>query len=211
MNGIENYIGFLIAGVILNLTPGADSIYIITRSVAQGRKAGIYSILGIGTGALLHTFFAAFGLSMILMKSAMIFNIIKYVGVAYLVYLGIKMILDKSPMFENGKNKFENPDLFKIFKQGFFTNLLNPKVAIFFLSLMPQFIKPEYVEGPIPFLILGFTFITTGTIWCLFLAYSASSMTNVLRKNDKVGKIMQKISGGIFIALGLQILLKRTN
>ncbi len=87
--------------------------------------------------------------------------------------------------------------------------MLNPKVAIFFMYLMPQFIKPEYVNGPVPFLILGLTFITTGTIWCLFLVYSASSMTKVLRNNDQIGKIMQKISGGIFILLGLQLLLKR--
>lgn len=209
MYGIENYIGFIIAGFILNLTPGADTIYIITRSVAQGRKAGIYSILGIVTGALCHTFFAALGLSVILMKSAMIFNVVKYIGVAYLIYLGVRMILDKSPIFENEENKFESPDLLKIYRQGFLTNLLNPKVAIFFLSLMPQFIKPEYVNGPVPFLILGFTFITTGTIWCLFLAYSAASMTKILRGNDRIGKIMQKISGGIFIALGFQILLKK--
>ncbi len=211
MNGIENYIGFIIAGIILNLTPGADTIYIITRSVAQGRKAGIYSILGIGTGALCHTFFAAFGLSMILMKSTVFFNVIKYAGVTYLVYVGVRMIFDKFPMFENEKYKFESPDLIKIYRQGFLTNLLNPKVAIFFLSLMPQFIKPEYVNGPIPFLILGLTFITTGTIWCLFLAYSAAFMTKILRNNDSIGKIMQKISGGIFIALGLQILLRKNN
>jgi RhtB (resistance to homoserine/threonine) family protein len=211
MNGIENYIGFVIAGLILNLTPGADTIYIITRSVAQGRKAGIYSVLGIGTGAICHTLFAAFGLSLILMKSVLIFSIIKYLGVAYLIYLGIKMILDKSSIFENESMKFENVDLIKIYSQGFLTNLLNPKVAIFFLSLMPQFIKPEYVNGPIPFVILGLTFITTGTIWCLFLAYSASSMTKILRKNNKIGRIMQKLSGGIFIALGFLLLLKRSN
>jgi RhtB (resistance to homoserine/threonine) family protein len=211
MDGIENYIGFIIAGLVLNITPGADTIYIITRSVAQGRKAGIYSIMGIGTGALCHTVFTAFGLSIVLMKSAMIFNIVKYLGVAYLIYLGIKMIVDKSSMFENEKSKFENTDLIKIYRQGFLTNLLNPKVAIFFLSLLPQFIKTEYVNGPVPFLILGMTFITTGTIWCLFLAYSASSMTKILRKNDKIGKMMQKLSGAIFISLGLQLLLKRSN
>lgn len=211
MNGIENYIGFIAAGIILNLTPGADTIYIITRSIAQGRKAGIYSVLGIGTGALFHTAFAAFGLSLILMKSAVIFAVVKYLGVAYLIYLGIKMILDKTNMFENGNAKYENPDLLKIYRQGFLTNLLNPKVAIFFLSLMPQFINTEYVNGPVPFLILGLTFISTGTIWCLFLAYSASSMTRILRKNDKIGKIMQNISGGIFIALGLRLLLEKNN
>lgn len=211
MEGIENYIGFIIAGIILNVTPGADTIYIITRSAAQGKKAGIYSVLGIATGTLLHTLFAAFGLSIILMKSAIAFNIVKYLGAAYLIYLGIKMILDKSNLYNNKNSKFENTDLFKIYRQGFFTNLLNPKVALFFLSLMPQFIKPNYANGATPFVILGLTFITTGTFWCLFLVYSASYITKVLRENDAKSKLMQKLCGGIFIGLGLQLLFKQNN
>jgi RhtB (resistance to homoserine/threonine) family protein len=211
MHGIENYIGFLLAGIILNITPGADTIYIITRSVSQGRKAGIYSVLGIASGAIVHTLLAAFGLSIILMKSAAIYHLIKYIGVAYLVYLGIRMIVNKSKIFENEGLKFDKVDLFKIYRQGFFTNLLNPKVALFFLSLLPQFINPDYTSGPVPFLILGGTFITTGTLWCMFLAYSASFMTKTLRNNDKIGRFMQKLSGTIFIGLGLQILLRRNH
>ncbi len=211
MNGIENYFGFLLAGNILNITPGADTIYIITRSVAQGRMAGIYSVLGIGTGALCHTLFAAFGLSVILMQSALLFQIVKYAGAAYLIYLGIKMFLDKSNMFANKNVQEEKVNPIKIYKQGFLTNLLNPKVAIFYLSLMPQFIKPTYVNGPMPFLILGLTFITTGTIWCVFLAYSASFMTKALRENNRVSKVMQKISGFIFVVLGLQLLFNKIN
>ncbi len=211
MNGIENYFGFLLAGIILNITPGADTIYIITRSVAQGRKAGIYSVLGIGTGALCHTLFAAFGLSVILMQSALLFQIVKYAGAAYLIFLGIKIIRDKSNLFANPKFQQENVNPVKIYKQGFLTNLLNPKVAIFYLSLMPQFIKPAYVNGPLPFLILGFTFITTGTIWCVFLAYSSSFMTKTLRENARLSKIMQKISGFIFVTLGLQLLFNKIN
>ena len=209
MSGIENYLGFILAGIIMNLTPGADSIYIITRSIAQGKKVGIYSVLGIGSGAIIHIILAAFGLSVILAKSILLFNIIKWTGAAYLIYLGIRMLIDKSKLFDNEKTEFEKADLWKIYHQGFLTNLLNPKIAIFFLSLLPQFIKPEYVNSSIPFLILGGTFLFTGTIWCLFLAYSASFMTDTLRKNDKIGKIMKKVSGYIFIGLGLQILLKK--
>jgi len=206
MYGIENYLGFIIAGILLNLTPGADTMYILTRSITQGRKAGIYSVLGITTGGLIHTTLAAFGLSIILAKSAFAFNTIKYIGVAYLVYLGIKMIIDKNNLFDNKTQKIETTDLFKIYRQGLITNVLNPKVALFFLSLLPQFINPHYANGPIPFLILGATFMTTGTIWCLILAYSASLITKTLRNNDRIGKIMQKISGFIFIGLGIKIL-----
>ena len=209
MNGIENYLGFLLAGIIMNLTPGADSIYIITRSIAQGKKAGIYSVLGIGSGAIIHIILAAFGLSVLLAKSILLFNIVKWTGAIYLIYLGIKMLIDKSNLFDNETTEFEKADLWKIYRQGFLTNVLNPKVAIFFLSLLPQFIKPEYANSSIPFLILGGTFLFTGTIWCLFLAYSASFMTDTLRKNDRVGKIMKKVSGYVFIGLGLQLLIKR--
>ncbi len=205
MFGIENYIGFLIAGIILNLTPGSDTMYILTRSIAQGKKAGYYSVYGIVTGGLIHTMFASFGLSIILAKSALAFSIVKYCGVTYLIYLGIKMVKDKSNSFESNKN-IEKLDLKKIYKQGVLTNILNPKVALFFLAFLPQFINVDYAQGAIPFLLLGLTFMTTGTIWCLFLAYSSSLITETLRKNDKIGKTMQKLSGLIFIGLGLKLL-----
>lgn len=209
MNGIENYLGFIIAGIALNLTPGADTIYILTRSIAQGKKAGIYSVLGIGTGAIVHTLFAALGLSALLITSAIAFSIVKWMGAAYLIYLGIGILMDKSKLSINNTSPFEQINRGKIYRQGFLTNLLNPKIAIFFLSLLPQFINPQYTNGPIPFLLLGFTFITTGTIWCFFLVYSAAYMSNKLRENEKLGKITQKLSGLVFIGLGLQLLLKR--
>ena len=206
MYGIENYLGFIIAGLVLNLTPGADTMYILTRSITQGRRAGIYSVLGITSGGLVHTTFAAFGLSIILAKSAFAFNLIKYLGVAYLVYLGIKMLIERNNLFDNKSQKMDTTNLFKIYRQGLYTNVLNPKVALFFLSLLPQFINPQYANGAVPFLILGVTFCITGTIWCLILAYSASFITNTLRQNDKIGKILQKVSGSIFILLGIKIL-----
>lgn len=209
MNGIENYLGFIIAGLIMNITPGADTIYIITRSIAQGKKAGIYSVLGISSGAVVHILLVGFGLSVILAKSILLFNSIKWIGAGYLMYLGVRMLLDKKDLFANDDSNFNKTDYLKIYRQGFFTNVLNPKVAIFFLSLLPQFIKPEFVNSSLPFLILGLTFLLTGTIWCLILAYSASFMTDTLRSNERIGGVMKKISGFIFIGLGLQLLIKR--
>lgn len=206
MFGIENYIEFLLAGIILNLTPGSDTMYILTRSIAQGKKAGYYSVYGIVTGGLIHTLFVSLGLSIVLAKSALAFSIVKYVGVAYLVYLGIKMLIDKSSIFESDTSKIEKLDLIKIYRQGAMTNLLNPKVALFFLAFLPQFVNPDYAQGAIPFLLLGLTFMTTGTIWCLFLAYSSSLITKTLRNNDKISKVMQKLSGLIYIGLGLKLL-----
>ena len=209
MYGIENYLGFLLAGILLNLTPGADTMYIITRSISQGKRAGVYSVLGITSGGLVHTVFAALGLSILLAKSAIAFNIVKYVGVAYLVYLGIRMIIEKNNLFDSASQKMDSGSLLKIYRQGLFTNVLNPKVALFFLSFLPQFINPQNASGPLPFLILGVSFMTTGTIWCLIVAYSASTFTKALRENDRIGKVMQKLSGLVFIGMGLRILTKK--
>lgn len=209
MFGIENYIGFILAAVIMNITPGADSIYIITRSVSQGFKAGVVSVLGIGSGVMIHIILAALGLSTVLAKSILLFNLVKWIGAAYLIYLGIKTLLDKSTLVDNNTNLVETKSLIKIYKQGLLTNLLNPKVALFFLSLIPQFINPEFVNSPAPFLILGFTFLFTGVTWCFILVAAASFMTNTLRKNNKIEQLMKKISGFVFITLGVQLLVKK--
>jgi threonine/homoserine/homoserine lactone efflux protein len=209
MFGIEKYMGFILVGILLNLTPGSDTIYILTRSVAQGRKAGIASVLGINTGCLIHTLLAALGLSLILRSSATLFLFVKYAGAGYLVYLGIKMLASRGPIFENAKLSFKRSDLLRIYGQGILTNVLNPKVALFFLSFLPQFINAKNAYGPVPFLILGGTFTTTSALWCLFLAYSASVMTKALRNNAKIAKFMQKVSGTVFIVLGLQLAFKR--
>jgi RhtB (resistance to homoserine/threonine) family protein len=205
MFGIENYLVFIVSGIILNITPGNDTIYILSRSIAQGRKAGVISVLGIGTGALAHTIMASLGLSVILSKSILLFDVIKYIGVIYLVYIGIKTIISKNNPFNNQTNIESSIDYKQIYKQGFLTNLFNPKVALFFLSFLPQFINPNINNTPIPFLILGVTFLITGTIWCLFLAYASSSLSKILRENDKFSTITHKLCGMIFIGLGLKL------
>ena len=209
MFGIENYLGFIAAGIVLNLTPGADTMYILTRSISQGRKAGVYSVLGITTGSLVHTICASLGLSIILAESATAFAIVKYLGVAYLVYLGAKMLMDKRNAFDGSFQKAEQLNLRKVYRQGILTNVLNPKVALFFLAFLPQFINPDHASGTLPFLLLGVTFTTTGLLWCLFLAYASSLITKTLRENERIGLIMQKISGAVFIALGLRLLVQR--
>lgn len=204
MFGVENYTLFLVMGVLLNITPGSDTIYILSRTVTQGKKAGIMSVLGIVTGAVVHTIFAALGLSIILMKSAMVFNFVKWVGAGYLIYLGVKTIRSRtSEQFDlDLQHKIE---LRKIFNQGFLTNLLNPKVVLFYLAFLPQFISPLNHFGPLPFLLLGLTFIATGTIWCLALVQLSAFMTGKLR-DTKIGKYSIRVVGYIYITLGLNFL-----
>nr|WP_299337567.1 LysE family translocator [Allomuricauda sp.] len=205
MFGIINFEAFLIAGLILNLTPGADTMYILARSIAQGKRAGVLSALGISTGGLIHCLFAVMGLSILLAKSALAFEIVKYLGAGYLIYLGIKSIVKrKDEKFElkksNGITSYR-----KIYISGILTNILNPKVALFFLAFLPQFIDPNYVQSSLPFLILGFTFLFTGTIWCLILALFASKLSERIRKNYKIKMWLDKITGGIFVLLGIKL------
>ncbi|HDR4898027.1 LysE family translocator [Bacillus cereus] len=203
MYGIINYEVFLLTGILLNLIPGADTMYIVGRSISQGRKAGVYSVFGIITSSLVHTLLVAFGLSIILTKSVVLFNTIKVIGVIYLVYLGMKMILDKTNVdFQAPSNKL---NIRKIYLQGLLTSLTNPKVSLFFIAFLPQFIDTK-ASGPIPFIILGITFTVTGLLWCLFVAYFSSYVTKKLRGNQKVGMILNKVTGLIFIGMGLKLL-----
>lgn len=208
MFGIINFEAFLIAGIILNITPGTDTMYILSRSISQGKKAGILSALGIATGAVFHVIIATLGLSVLLAKSSVAFEIVKFTGALYLIFLGVKTLLHKDTegfKLENTKISYR-----KIYFSGIMTNILNPKVALFFIAFLPQFINPEFTQNALPFLILGATFLTTGTIWCLLLALFAAKISNKIRNNYVIKKWLDKTTGGVFIALGIKLaLLKR--
>ncbi|PGM50043.1 LysE family translocator [Bacillus sp. AFS053548] len=204
MYGIIHFEVFLITGILLNLIPGADTMYIVGRSISQGRKAGVFSVLGIISGSLIHTLLVAFGLSLILLKSVLLFNTIKILGVIYLVYLGIRMLLDKSNAAFRA-TEVDKLNIPKVYVQGILTSLTNPKVSLFFLSFLPQFIDTK-ASGPIPFLILGLTFTTTGLLWCLIVAYFSSYVTKKLRGNQKIGMVLNKVTGIIFIGMGIKLL-----
>lgn len=213
MFGIENYLGFTLAAILLNLTPGTDSMYIITRSVSQGQTAGFYSVLGITSGALVHTLLAALGLSVLLANSPTAFIIVKYIGASYLCYLGFKMLTSKnSNSIANSLSKDQrmasqkDVDGWQIYKQGVLTNVFNPKVALFFLAFFPQFIDASYAYSMVSFIILGLTFAVTGFIWCSCLALLASKFSENLRKNPSIEAVLNKISGVVFIGLGIKLL-----
>jgi len=205
MFGIINLPAFIVAGLLLIFTPGADTMYILGRSIAQGKKAGIYSVLGIVTGSLIHTTFAAFGLSLIIARSAMAFDIIKYAGAVYLAYLGVKMLLSK-PMsdLELNTNRINSH---KLYISGILTNLLNPKVILFYLVFLPQFVKTSEAHNPVPFLILGIMFIIPGTLWCITLAVFAAKLADKIKKSGKVSSWLSRVTGGVFIGLGLKLAL----
>ena len=207
MFGIENFITFLIAGILLNLTPGSDTMYVLGRSVSQGRLAGMYSAMGIGAGCMVHIGLATFGLSMILKRSEMVFDFIKYLGAAYLFYMGVRMLINKDKQSFDMTGMDEMPDLKKVFLSGVITNVLNPKVAIFFIAFLPQFVQEDYDKPSLSFFILGLTFNFTGTVWNLFLAVFASSMTAKIKKNYPVKTLLERLTGMVFVGLGIKLAL----
>jgi threonine/homoserine/homoserine lactone efflux protein len=201
MVGIVHYEMFLIASIMLNITPGSDTIYVLSRSISQGRVTGIYSVLGTSAGCVVHTVLAALGLSVILAQSAMAFTMVKMAGAIYLGYLGVTMILTKENFAATQpKEVISKRDTFW---QGLIIDVLNPKVALFFLSFLPQFIDPQNNYGIIPFLVLGITFIVTGALWLLFIVYFSAKVTTFLRKKTK---LMNKVCGSIYLLLGVKLL-----
>lgn len=205
--GIENFITFIFTAIIFIMIPGMDTVFVLNKSISQGRKSGIYASLGINSGALAHVFFAAIGLSVLLAKSAYAFMIIKYLGALYLLYIGISSLKNNKAILSSEQDH-PNQNMRKSdFWSGFLTNLLNPKVALFFLALFPQFISPNAINDPIPFLILGLTFAVIGVIWYITLTLFAGIFSEKFKANPKSSIYLNKISGLIFIGMAISIVL----
>lgn len=208
MFGIQHFALFLSAGILLNLTPGPDTAFILGRTLAGGRRAGIASALGIAVGSIGHTCAAAVGLSAFLATSAWAFVFVKWLGAAYLIYLGLRLLLQRQSGFATSA-AVRATGFGAAFRQGIITNLLNPKVALFYLAFLPQFIDPSATAKVPAFLVLGFTFVTTGLLWCLALAWFAAAITHHLRANDKFPLWLNRVVGGLFLALGARLAASR--
>ncbi len=207
--GLENPLVFVGAGILLNLYPGPDTLYIIGRSLAQGRGAGVCAALGISSGAIIHTLLGAFGLSAMLAASASAFTVVKYLGAAYLVYQGIRLIIDRPGSDRSSTESRPRAGLLRIYRQGVLTNVLNPKVAIFFLAFLPQFIAASSPDKVLSFIVLGMIFITTGTIWCVIVALFASGIGRRLGDSERTSGRLRRLNGGLFILLGLKLAISR--
>ena len=206
MLGTHDLPTFILAGLLLNITPGADTLYIVGRSTGQGLRSGVVAALGIGAGCVVHIVAAAIGLSAILATSSTAFTLVKYVGAAYLAYLGISLLLS-SRQEQEVHAKPAMASLSKVFWQGFLTNVLNPKVALFFLAFLPQFIAPEAQAKWISMLFLGLLFNFNGTLWNLFVAWSSARMSTKVKMSNRVGGWLNRVCGGIFIYFGIKLVL----
>ena len=204
MTEIQNFTLFLGLSWILIITPGPDLIYVLTKGVSTGKKAGIISAFGVTLGIFVHTIFAALGLSVILRTSALAFSLVKIVGAGYLIYLGVKSLLSK------GQLKLQRDQIIstrKIFTQGLISNTLNPKVALFFMAFLPQFIKTNGTQSisPLPFIILGSIFAACTLLFLFTLGYFSGSVGQYLMTREGISKWIKNISGSIMILLGIRL------
>jgi threonine/homoserine/homoserine lactone efflux protein len=205
MLGIHHYWLFIATAVLLILTPGQDTFFILGRSLSGGRPAGVAAALGISAGSVLHTFAAALGLSALLATSQYAFMAVKFAGAAYLVYIGVRALVARVnglPGDESGAGGSGN---WSAFRQGILSNVLNPKVALFFLALMPQFIDSGSDQKVLAFLALGLTFVTLGVIWCVVLAIAAAKLRGAFLRRPSMAGVLNRIAGVMFIALGLKL------
>ena len=208
MLGTQHLTLFVVSGLLLNLTPGQDTLYIVGRSVSQGRRAGVFSVLGIVSGSVIHTLAAAFGLSAILATSAQAFVAVKLAGAAYLVYLGIRMLCERQAGVGT-PTAFQAEGKWAVYRAGLLTNVLNPKVALFFLAFLPQFVAPTSESRVLSFLFLGSVFIFNGTLWCLVLVWGASAMSRRLRERPSSGQFLKRATGAIFVGLGARLAISK--
>lgn len=176
MYGIHDFGLFVAAGLLLNISPGPDMALVVGRSLRDGARAGAVAALGIGAGAFVHIAAAAVGLSVLVASSALAFTIVKWLGAAYLLVIGLSLLLARSPDAAAGA-PLPPAALRVVFLQGFLTNVLNPKVALFFLAFLPQFIDPAAANKALAFVLLGLVFNLTGTAWNLVVAWGGEQPT----------------------------------
>jgi threonine/homoserine/homoserine lactone efflux protein len=199
---------FVLSGFLLNLTPGPDTLYILSRSSTQGWRAGAVAALGIGAGTFVHISAAVLGLSAILAASATAFAVLKLVGAAYLLYVGISLIrtAGKKPASTSAPS-VRPASIRDIFLQGFLTNALNPKVALFFLAFLPQFVAADASSKPLAFLVLGTIFNFNGTLYNLAVAWSAAKLSSALAPSEAFKRWFNRCVGGLFIVIGIRLAL----
>lgn len=209
MLGIHDFWLFILSGLLLNIAPGPDTAYIVGRSVQIGWRGGAAAALGIATGCLVHVFAAAAGLSALLMASTALFTLVKWVGAAYLCFIGIMMLLSRPPAAAaDVVTAIHDPvSLRQVFWQGALTNALNPKVALFFIAFLPQFVAAEAPHKGLAFLLLGLIFIFNSTLWCLGVAAFAARAAGRVRRSGRAMAWVNRGLGGLFFFLGARIAL----
>jgi len=205
MPTIETVIVFMAAALALNVTPGPSILYVMSRSVGQGRTAGLVSALGLGTGSLIHAGAAALGLSVILAYSPLAYTVVKYLGAGYLVYLGVRILLVRDRQLSTAV--LAHVSLTRVFWQGVVTELLNPKIVLFFMSFLPQFVDPARGSVAGQTLFLGLLFHVTGVPINMLVAVVGGAIASWLSQNPVFARVRNGLAGAVLIGLGVRLAL----
>ena len=206
--GIVDLPLFVLAGLLLNITPGPDLLYIIGRGAAQGVRAGIAAALGISAGCLVHTAAVALGVAALLAASSAAFEVVKFAGAAYLLYLGVRLL--RFGDATAGQTASTSPVAPRaIFWQGFLTNVLNPKVALFFLALLPQFVAPQSTAKGLTLALLGVIFALNSLLVTVPVAWLAGRASDRLLRAGAVRRWMDRVLGILFVGLAVRLALQR--
>ncbi len=198
-----NLVLFLPAAIALIVAPGPDSLYVLARGIGQGRRAGVISAFGTCTGLLVHTTAAAVGLAALLQASAVAYLIVKYVGAAYLLYLGIRTLLSKQSFRVEASTT--RPSAPRMYVQGMLTNVLNPKVALFFVAFLPQFVNPHSGAVGLQMLMLGVLFAGLGLLYLLLVATLSGSLGALLQRRPAWANRLRWVTGSVLVGLGLRL------
>jgi len=200
---------FLSAAILLNIAPGPDMLYLISKTMSQGKRVGFASILGLGTGALIHTLFVSLGISAIISTSVVVFKIIKYTGAAYLFYLGIKALLSGGIKFKENEKKEGDNSFLKSFSQAVIIDVTNPKVALFFMAFLPQFYRVNGTSKIIQFMTLGLIIILIGFIVESIIVLLSDKIAHLLKKKPIVSRVLDKVFGTVLIGLGIRLVVQK--
>ena len=208
MPDLNSLISFAVASVALLVIPGPAVIYIVNRSVADGRQIGLAAVVGLELGTFMHVLAATVGLSAILATSENAFNVVKYLGASYLIFIGLRTLTRKPEAISTSASSMTQS---QAFRQGFIINMLNPKIALFFLSFLPQFIDPNISSNARQSLILGSVFVLCGFVIDGIYALTASSLREVLVKGKALPFIQQYVAGVVFVLLGVAAALAKVS
>jgi threonine/homoserine/homoserine lactone efflux protein len=212
MSDIAFWSAFLLTAILINISPGPELVFVISRTITHGKKHGFYSSLGTGSGSMIHVVMVAFGLAFILSKSLVAFNIIKIMGAAYLFYLGIKAFLSKGTeaLVEN-KNADNQETSLASYQKGFWVGVLNPKSVMFFMSFLPQFVRADSGTFGQQIIILGTITNSMAIVFEAVAILMTSQVSKMLFRNRSFSSLIDKVSGSILILLGLRLVLTPQN
>ena len=207
MPSSHSIILFMVSALALNLSPGPSILYILSRSLGQGREAGLVSVFGLATATLIHAMATALGLSTLFVYSPVAFAVVKYLGAAYLIYLGVSALLSRGAFHTATRASAAPLPLGAVYRQGVVTDLLNPKVALFFISFLPQFVDPSAGSPTLQILFFGLLFHVTGVPVNLIVALAGGRLAMLLARRPSWARIQSWISGTVLVALGLRLAL----